>query len=156
MEMAAHVGRGSCLGKPAPQCEAAGIKIPILHLEKAKALANTLTRTQSNPKAPGRFQTWLMQNPGPMWFNCELLAIRAMQELAAATTSTPAQPAATKPNILVILADDLGYGDIGMHGGKDVPTPHLDAVGHWDSGNLAVTHTPRVKAATTDAIWNSP
>lgn len=52
-----------------------------LHLEKARALAETLTRTQSNPKAPGRYQTWVMQNPGPMWFNCELMAIRAMQEL---------------------------------------------------------------------------
>jgi maltose/maltodextrin transport system substrate-binding protein len=29
-----------------------------LHLEKAKALAATLTRTQSNKKAPGRYQTW--------------------------------------------------------------------------------------------------
>jgi hypothetical protein len=54
-----------------------------LHLEKAKALAGTLTRTQSNKKAPGRYQTWLMQNPGPMWPNCELYVIRVMQELAA-------------------------------------------------------------------------
>jgi arylsulfatase A-like enzyme len=38
----------------------------------------------------------------------------------------PAMPA--KPNILVIVADDLGYGDIGVHGGRDVPTPHLDAL----------------------------
>ena len=53
-----------------------------LHLEKAKALAGTLTRTQSNPKAPGRYQTWVLKNPGPMWFNCELMAIRAMNELA--------------------------------------------------------------------------
>lgn len=52
-----------------------------LHLEKAQALAGTLTRTQSNKKAPGRYQTWLMQNPGPMWFNCELAAIWAMDEL---------------------------------------------------------------------------
>jgi arylsulfatase A-like enzyme len=30
--------------------------------------------------------------------------------------------------VLVILVDDLGYGDLGVHGGRDVPTPHLDAL----------------------------
>jgi arylsulfatase A-like enzyme len=34
----------------------------------------------------------------------------------------------TRPNILVIVADDLGYGDIGVHGGKDVLTRHIDAL----------------------------
>ena len=34
----------------------------------------------------------------------------------------------TQPNILVIVADDLGYGDIGVHGGKDVPTSNIDAL----------------------------
>lgn len=55
-----------------------------LHLEKARALAATLIRTQATAKAPGRYQTWVMHNPGPMWFNCELMAVRAMTELAAA------------------------------------------------------------------------
>ena len=35
--------------------------------------------------------------------------------------------AATQPNVLVIIADDLGYADIGVHGGKAVPTPNIDA-----------------------------
>src|SRR6187402_490347 len=34
--------------------------------------------------------------------------------------------AADRPNIVVILADDLGYADIGSFGAKDFETPHLD------------------------------
>ena len=37
-----------------------------------------------------------------------------------------ASEAAQKPNMIVILADDLGYGDLGCYGAKDVSTPNLD------------------------------
>ncbi len=35
---------------------------------------------------------------------------------------------AQHPNILVIVADDLGYADIGVNGCQDVPTPHMDSI----------------------------
>lgn len=35
---------------------------------------------------------------------------------------------AIRPNIVVILADDMGYGDIGAFGNPHVHTPHLDAL----------------------------
>ncbi len=35
---------------------------------------------------------------------------------------------ARKPNILLIVGDDMGYGDIGVHGSKDIPTPNIDSL----------------------------
>jgi arylsulfatase A-like enzyme len=42
------------------------------------------------------------------------------------TTAQPDARASTRPSVVLILMDDLGYGDIGSYGVKDARTPNLD------------------------------
>src|SRR5512136_889258 len=46
--------------------------------------------------------------------------------LTSVALTRPAFAAAQKPNILIILADDLGYGDLGCYGHPTIRTPQLD------------------------------
>ena len=64
-----------------------------------------------------------------------------------AKTAAPAAPAApARPNILVIVADDLGYSDLGALGGE-IATPHIDALAA--SGRILTNfHTAAVCSPT--------
>ncbi|MFM8393244.1 MAG: sulfatase-like hydrolase/transferase, partial [Acidobacteriota bacterium] len=50
-----------------------------------------------------------------------LLLLASLAPLAEAQKSQP-------PNVLFIMVDDLGYGDLSGYGGRDVRTPHLDSL----------------------------
>lgn len=61
---------------------------------------------------------------------------------------TPAD-AVTRPNILVVVADDLGYSDLGVYGGE-IATPTLDALAR--SGVVAVDFYVSPRGAPTRAM----
>ncbi len=46
-----------------------------------------------------------------------------------------------RPNILFILADDLGYGDLGCYGATEVKTPHIDRLAR-EGRCFTDTHCP--------------
>jgi arylsulfatase A-like enzyme len=48
--------------------------------------------------------------------------------LGACSAPAGESPAADRPNVLLILTDDQGYGDVGVHGNDRIRTPNLDAL----------------------------
>lgn len=60
----------------------------------------------------------------------DLYALLTIACLVASVSSNAAAQAGTRPttrpNVVLILMDDLGYGDIGSYGVKDARTPNLD------------------------------
>lgn len=55
-----------------------------------------------------------------------VLAAAPFPSLEAWAADAP--PAPDRPNILYLLADDMGYADLGVQGCTDVPTPNLDSI----------------------------
>ena len=80
---------------------------------------------------------------------------RCAEELVSAT-------AKTRPNIIVILADDIGYGDLSCYGAKLVQTPNLDRLARegrrfTDAHSPASTCSPSRRAMLTGGYsWRQP
>lgn len=58
------------------------------------------------------------------WSTAALAQCLVLQALALPVVAQ----ATPRPNIVLVVADDMGYGDLGCYGSKQVPTPHLDSL----------------------------
>lgn len=79
---------------------------------------------------------------------------------AVSTAANVSNP--TKPNIVIILADDIGYGDFGCYGSKKIHTPNIDRLASegmrfTDAYAGAATCTPtRFSLLTGKHAWRQP
>ncbi len=53
---------------------------------------------------------------------------RVLPVLLGLVSSVFAATPPTRPNVLIIMADDLGFADLGFQGSPDIVTPHIDAL----------------------------
>lgn len=69
---------------------------------------------------------------------------------------------ARRPNIIVFVADDLGWGDLGSYGARAIPTPNLDALAargavYTDAHATSAVCSPSRYSLVTGAYpWRSP
>ena len=83
------------------------------------------------------------------------------QEIAWSSGSDERDPADRPPNIVLILADDLGWNDISMNGpNPTVETPHIDALaaeGVTFTQGYAANGTCAPSTSSTDvwALWHA-
>lgn len=83
--------------------------------------------------------------------------------LAASSQDKPQKPSLPQnPNIIIILADDLGYGDLECYGAKNVKTPHVNRLAErgiqfTNTHAAASTSTPsRYSLLTGEYAWRQP
>lgn len=92
------------------------------------------------------------------------IAISLLAPLAAQTAfaAKKAKVDTKRPNVIIILADDLGYGDLGCYGAKNVKTPNVDRLAQQgirftDTHAVAATSTPsRYSILTGEYAWRRP
>ena len=53
---------------------------------------------------------------------CWIMCVGGLAWLAAA------KPTAAAPNVIIFYADDLGWGELGCQGNREIPTPHIDSL----------------------------
>lgn len=79
-----------------------------------------------------------------------------------AQKAAPVQPGNEQPNVLIIYADDLGYGDLQCYGAKNVETPNVnrlaaEGVRFVNAHATAATSTPsRYSLLTGEYAWRRP
>ena len=66
--------------------------------------------------------------PSPCYKALVRITLPLLVLCLSAASAAAQTPAAAKPNIVLIVTDDVGYGDLGSYGAPDIKTPNIDSL----------------------------
>jgi arylsulfatase A len=74
---------------------------------------------------------------------CLAYLLRALPIATIPALALTAQPTGDRPNVVLLITDDLGYADIGSYGARDIRIPNLDRLARArESVSPTSTRTP--------------
>ena len=82
---------------------------------------------------------------------CRILRTRSLMTVTLALVLFRLAPADEKPNVILIITDDQGYGDVSAHGNPLLKTPNLDQL-HAASVRLTNYHVDPTCSPTRSAL----
>jgi arylsulfatase A-like enzyme len=78
--------------------------------------------------------------------------------MGANASAAAAHETAAQPNVVLVMTDDQGYGDLGCHGNTEIKTPNLDKL-HAESVRLTNFHVgptcSPTRAALSTGVWHT-
>ena len=80
-----------------------------------------------------------------------ILALALLPALLAACSTAERRDETARPNVVIIMTDDQGYGDLSCHGNPWLETPHLDRL-HAESVRLTNFHVSPLCSPTRAAL----
>src|SRR5690348_6059809 len=98
----------------------------------------------NRPLAPGG-RVWYARTRPPPRPGGPLMRRTLIALALAAAAAGPALAAdGRKPNVIILLADDVGWGEFGFQGNPQIPTPHIDSIAkngvRFTNGYIAATY----------------
>ncbi len=110
----------------------------------------TAARASEAPISCGMFNRVPMPD-APAFVSRPLALFAALLAVSLVALSCSSAPPDDRPNIVLVITDDQGYGDIGAHGNEKIRTPHLDAM-HAESVRLTNFHVDPTCSPTRSAL----
>src|ERR1044071_9159130 len=104
-------------------------RLPLI--ARRSALSSSTTRRNGSSRGGWKCQREMIMKKTGRAFVRKVIFLLTLSAIGATAFAwvQPQTPDAARPNIVLIMSDDMGYADLSSYGASDVKTPNIDSLG---------------------------